>query len=48
MEGGSMQDLFPWGQIDLVNGEQKFQNYMVEPGEWPAESWDQSNKGYQQ
>lgn len=43
-----MQDLFLWGQTDLENGEQKFQNYTGEPGEWPAENWDQSNKGYQQ
>ncbi len=35
-------------QNDHKNCEQKSQNHMGGPSEWPAESWDQSNKGYHQ
>ncbi len=45
---GSTQDLTPWGQNDNKNCEQKSQNHTGGPSEWPAESWDQSNKGYHQ
>ncbi len=44
----STQDLTPWGQNDHKNCEQKSQNHTGGPSEWPAESWDQSNKGYHQ
>ena len=37
-----------WGQNDHKNGEQKSQNHTGGPSEWPAESWDQSNKAYHQ
>ncbi len=44
----SGEDLTPWGQNDPKNCEQRSQNHTGGPSEWPAESWDQSNKGYHQ
>ncbi len=41
-------EILPWGQNDHKNCEQKSQNHTGGPSEWPAESRDQSNKGYHQ
>ncbi len=40
---GAPRKISPRG---VKNCEQKTQNHTGGPSEWPAESWDQSNKGY--
>ncbi len=46
---GAPRKISPRGvKMITMNCEQKSQNHTGGPSEWPAESWDQSNKGYHQ
>ncbi len=45
---GAPRKISPRGVKMITRTEQKSQNHTGGPSEWPAESWDQSNKGYHQ